>query len=78
VKTNPEVEFFRTERNWIVHEAPPRLGQKIFPGGSEAIQLAGRFYFFNDPSVSATTSMATHLDSLDKLILIMYAENLFS
>jgi hypothetical protein len=76
LKTNPEVEFFRNERNWIVHQAPPRLGQKIFLGDSQAVQLAGQFYFFKDPSVLATASMATYLDSLNTLV--MDAESRFS
>jgi len=28
LKANPDVEFFRTERNWIVPEAAPRLGHR--------------------------------------------------
>jgi hypothetical protein len=68
LRGNPAVEFFRTERDWILKEASPRIGQKVFAGGSQAILLAGHFYYFTDPRVPATTSVETHLASLEKLV----------
>ena len=71
LRGNPSVEFFRTERNWILKEAPPKLGQKIFvpsvgsdvPSYSPA--RADELYYFDDPSVPATVTVEGHLNDLD-------------
>jgi hypothetical protein len=76
LRGNAAIEFFRTERDWILKEASPRIGQRVFAGGSEAVLLAGHFYYFTDPSIPATTSIETHLASLEKLV--KDAENSFS
>ena len=75
---NPAVDFFRKERNLILKEAPPKLGQKlsmpfIGPGGKSqpapVAQLACEFYYFEDPAMLATDTIATHLDALEALLM---------
>jgi hypothetical protein len=66
------VEFFRTERDWILKEAPPKMGQKIFAAsvGSAAPSyspaLAAELYYFEDPSVPATSTVERHLNDLEE------------
>jgi len=49
----PAIQFFREERNWILKEAPPKLGQKIYA---------------DDPQVPATVTVEGHLASLETLL----------
>lgn len=70
----PAVQFFREERDWILKEAPPKLGQKIFVasvGSSEptaAPSSAAGFYYYDDPQVPATATVEVHLASLEILL----------
>ena len=71
LRADPAVDFFRTERDWILKEAPPKLCQKICVasiGDSEAAyvpQTAAEFYYFDDPSTPATATVEKHLKSLE-------------
>jgi hypothetical protein len=68
------VRFFRTHRDVILHERPLAVGQKIFVGSIEseeptdAPQIADEFYFFDDPSESATATVARRLMRLQELL----------
>jgi hypothetical protein len=68
------IRFFREERNWILKEAPPKLGQKVFATsvhGSEPAtpSRAAEFYFYgHDPQVPATAIVESHLASLETLL----------
>ena len=73
---NPSVTFLREERDWILKEAPPKVGQKIFmpsigPGGADIPvprpSRAAEFYYFETPDVEATSTVETHLIALAKL-----------
>ena len=77
LSTNPSVNFFRTERDWILKEAPPRIGQKIFAASisvsgahSKAYepQTAAEFYYFEDPGIPATVIVAKHLEALRNVL----------
>ena len=74
---NPAAEFFRVERDWLLKEAPPKIGQKVFgpfigPGGTQeqayTPEKADEFYYFEDPGTSATATVAKHLDALATLL----------
>lgn len=75
------VLFFRDERNWILKDAPPKLGQRIFTasvGCSEATAAPGSaagFYYYDDPAIPATATVERHLASLE--ILLAEAEQGF-
>jgi hypothetical protein len=75
------VDFFRTERDWILKEAPPKIGQVIFmaSGDPDATAYvpgtAGEFYFF-EPHVPATVTVDRHLQSLESCLAA--AERRFS
>ena len=74
----PAVQFFRKERNWILKEGPPKLGQKVFmpfldtrTGESKpafAPAAAADLYYFEDPDIPATVTVERHLVSLRALI----------
>ena len=68
---NPAVDFLRAQRNYILKQAPPKLGQKVFvpsiggAGSTDAPTRAGSFYFFEKPGVAATETIERHLNDLE-------------
>ena len=66
MKGDPCVEFLRTQRDWLLKEAPPRIGQKAFIGKEPT--LAGEYYYFLNPRASATNEVKAHLQSLKRRI----------
>lgn len=67
------VEFFREERDCILKQASPKIGQKIFMptiGGPDAYvpAAASEFYYFEDPETTATDTLEKHLIVLEKLL----------
>lgn len=72
------VAFFRKERDWILKERPPQLGQKVFmpflghrpdectPAFVPA--SAAELYYFETPETPATATIEQHLASLRALI----------
>lgn len=76
--------FFREERNWILKEGPPKIGQKIAmpsigPGGlhipAAPVASASALYYFEDPATPATATIGRHLTALERLL--KDAETLF-
>ena len=65
--TEPAVEFFRKERDWILKTAPPRIGQKIF-AGPVSPSMAEGFYYYDDPETPATVTVERHLARLMDLL----------
>ncbi len=69
---DPAVEFFRCQRNLILKEAPPKLGQKIFAASigtaepSHSPAWASELYYFDDAHVSATTTVERYLNDLEE------------
>jgi hypothetical protein len=83
LRGDPAVEFFRTERDWILKEAPPKIGQRLFlADGGDSSQLvyvpayAREFYYFGEPGTPATDTVENHLTDLEKRLT--EAERLFS
>lgn len=77
--TNASVQFFRTQRDWLLKEAPPKIGQRAFvrslvvgagrssePLGYEPTKAA-EFYFFDEPDTLATDTVERHLAELERL-----------
>lgn len=71
------VTFFRVQRDFILKEAPPQIGQKLLlpsirPGGAHGKgyvpATAAEFYYFDDPGELATVTIGRHLDSLATLL----------
>lgn len=66
--SNPSVEFFRVERDWILKEAPPKIDQVIRLGGHHATKAA-ELYYYENPNISAADTVERHLIELQKIIL---------
>ncbi len=65
---NPSGRFFKTERNWIVHEAPPKVGQ-VIGGAAQASNRAADLYYYESPNVRATDTVRRHLDEMERVEL---------
>ena len=65
--TEPAVEFFRKERDWILKEAPPKIGQKVFVG-SAGPSMAAAFYYYENAETPATATVERHLATLVTLL----------
>jgi len=64
---NVAVCFIRVERNCIIHERPPKIGQVIRVGQTSG--LAADLYYYESPDIPATDTIKRHLDEIAKLIL---------
>ena len=78
LRENPNVNFFRKERDRILKEATPRIGQSIFvpsivPEGSDIVapvaRKAAELYFFEDQETPATATVEKHLKAIEQLLL---------
>ena len=65
--SEPAVEFFRKERDWILKEAPPKIGQKAFVGSAGPSMAAG-YYYYDGPEIPATATVERHLATLVTLL----------
>lgn len=71
---NPAVEFFRAERDWLLKEAPPKIGQRGFAAsvGSSRPRYepskASDFYFFESPDAPAIDTVSHHLNELERVL----------
>ena len=70
---NGSVKFFRLERDWILKDASPKVGQKIFGatiGRSDAYvpALASESYYFEASEIAATDTVERHLIALEQLV----------
>jgi hypothetical protein len=60
LRGDPAVEFFRTERDWILKESSARVGQKVYlhTAGSKNPpsfpSMAKDYYYFSDSATPAT------------------------
>jgi len=73
LRSNPAVEFFRAQRDWILKDAPPKIGQKVFPptvGGPDAYvpAVASEFYYFETADIPATVTLERHLSAVEALV----------
>jgi hypothetical protein len=63
----PAIQFFRQERNRILHEAPPRIGQTLH-GPGPLPEKVEAYYFYEDPSIPATDTIERHLNSVEEIL----------
>jgi hypothetical protein len=73
--SNASVSFFRIERDWILKEGPPKVGQVICLSDSSNL-MAVDLYYYESPNIRVTDTIRQHLDEMEKLEL--EARNLFS
>jgi len=65
LRGNPSDEFFREHRDILLKEASPKVGQII---SLNLVITAAQFYYFEDPSVSATATVRKHLQFFTKTL----------
>jgi hypothetical protein len=75
LKDNPAVKFFRHERDFILKEGPPKVGQ-IIGGGSLPTPMAYELYYYETPQIPATDTVEKHLNAIETLLA--EAESRFS
>lgn len=63
---NPSVDFFRKQRDFLLKEASPNVGQII---SFNPVTTAAQLYYFEDPSVTAAETVRKHLQSYAKTLL---------
>ena len=68
LRSNPAVIFFRNERNRILKEGPPKIGQIIRVGGPPA-PMATELYYYEDPQTPATDTVEKHLNAVEALLV---------
>ena len=73
IKEDPAVCFFRHQRDFILKEASPKMGQVI---SFNPVSLATNLYYFETPSIDAATTVRKYIQSLATTII--EAENRFS
>ena len=59
------VEFFWKQRNFILKEGPPKVGQII---SGNPIRSAAELYYFENPAVRATDTVRRHQEIVATLV----------
>ncbi len=65
LRSDPSIAFVQDERNWILKEAPPKIGQVIYVGAQPS--HASSCYFY-DTGVPATDTVSKHLERTASII----------
>jgi hypothetical protein len=68
LRSKSAVEFFRNERNWILKEGPPKVGQIIRVGGPP-VTMAAELYYYENPQTPATDTVDKHLSAVESLLI---------
>lgn len=81
--SDPAVEFFREQRDWILKVASTKVGQRVWisgvvgrtPGSEDEPEgkayepgFAREFYYYEDPTIPATATVERHLSALEILL----------
>ena len=64
LRRDSSVEFIQNERNVIVHEAPPKVGQVLHVG--QQVDLAKWCYYYDSPVIPAIDTVRGHVRELQK------------
>jgi hypothetical protein len=65
---DPAIRFFRIQRDFIVKEGPPKVGQ-IIRLGDPAPQKMEELYNYESPDVPATDTIEHHLNSVETIVI---------
>lgn len=66
LREDSSVVFLRKERDWILKEASPQVGQIAFAG--QRPTMASGFYYYDGPEVPATDTVRRHLERVNMLL----------
>lgn len=75
LRSDPAIEFFRDERNWITKQGPSKIGQVIGVGGLPG-NMASGLYYYENPKTPATETVEKHLNVIENRLI--EAQSLFS
>jgi hypothetical protein len=65
LKNNRESEFFRKERDFILKEGPPKVGQMI---NYNPEALSKYLYYYEKPGIPASDTVWKYLDTLSHIV----------
>jgi hypothetical protein len=65
LRDDPAIEFFRVERDFILKQGPPKVGQLVKVGGPAPLKAEELYY---DPAVRATATVERHLNSVESIV----------
>ena len=77
LRGNPSIEFIKEERDWILKEAPPKVGQRIIlgtPVGQEVIddspieKAKHLYYFVGETDKTAIDTVRRHIDEIERIV----------
>ena len=63
--SDPSLNFIRDERNWILKEAPPRIGQIAY-AGKRPLEASDLYYY--DDGVPATDTIHQHIERTAEVV----------
>jgi hypothetical protein len=66
LRGDPSVEFLRRERDFLLKEAPTKVGQVSRVGRTPS--LAQHAYYFDNPEIPATETVWNHLERMQQLV----------
>lgn len=66
--SNPSVEFIRRERDFILKDAPPKVGQILYGGGSGP-SSAKYYYYYEDPQTPASETVRRHVAEIERIVI---------
>jgi hypothetical protein len=66
LEEDPSIKFFRSERNFIVHEGPLKVGQRI--GLDASASEKAEAYYYESPDIPVTDTIERHLNSVEEIV----------
>jgi len=60
------IQFIRKERDFILKEAPPKIGQRIIMGPAP---LAKELYYFDSPDTPAVDTVRRHTEATAQVVM---------
>ena len=64
---NLSIQFIRTERDWNLKEAPPKVGQRIYVG-IEIEKAKCLYYYVSEPDRTAIDTVRRHVAEIERII----------
>ena len=66
LRYDPNLDFFRQHRDWIVKEVPAKFNQVVRPG--QPFEFAADAYYYENYNIRATTTLRRCVDATERHI----------
>jgi hypothetical protein len=66
LRNDPDLDFIRQHRDWIVKEAPEKFNQVVRPG--QPFESAADAYYYENYNIRATTTLRRCVDATERHI----------